>query len=219
MKISKETLNILKNFTNINQNFAFKPGNVVMTMSEGKNLIAEATISEDIQTEFGIYNLAEFLGVISLFDDPDLAFNDKYVTVGNKTSKIRYMATDLSVLRLPKRRISFESEGLEEVTSFVMTEDLYSKIVKTSAVLHCPDIWIEGNGKTLSIRVEDTKNTTSNNFCIDLGDTDKTFRAHIKIDTVRFIPNEYQVTISDRAIRFACDDLIYHVMLEMDSEV
>ena len=218
MKLTKETLAILKNFTQINSNFAFKKGNTIQTMSEGRNLIAEAQIPETLSVEFGVFNLSEFLGVVSLYDDPDLEFSDKLVTISENSSKIRYMATDISILRIPKKGVSFESLGVEEILSFTMSADLYSKIVKTSAILRCPDIWFVADGKKLSVTVNDIKNTTSNDFSLNISDTTSQFKAHIKIDTFKFINGSYDVSIAQNVIRLQSPHVTYYVMAELDSE-
>jgi hypothetical protein len=219
MKISKSTLNVLKNFTNINQVFAFKKGSTLLTMSEGKNLVAEAQVAETFDTDFGIYNLSEFMGVISLLDDPDFAFTDPFVTISSGKSKIKFGSTDLSILSIPKKSISFESQGVDELMSFDMSEELYSQIVKTSAVLHAPDIWIVGEKNSLTIEINDVKNPTSNTFSVDLGETKHVFKAHIKIDTLKFIQSAYTVSLAPGMIRFASPTITYHVKLEEDSEV
>lgn len=218
MNISKETLGVLKNFTQINANFAFKPGNIIQTMSEGRNLFAEATVQENFDTEFGIFNLSEFLGVIGLYGNPDLKFNDKQVIVSENKSQLRYMATEMSILRTPKKSVSFESMGVTEIMSFDMTNELYSKIVKTSAVLHCPDIWFIADGKTLSVVVDDAKNVTTNNFSIELSECNFTFKAHLKIDTFKFIQDDYRVAIAPSVLSFSGSHVNYFVMAELDSE-
>jgi hypothetical protein len=66
MKLSNDTLNVLKNFASINQSIMFKKGKTLKTVSGGKNVLAEATINEEIPADFGVYNLNEFLSVLSL---------------------------------------------------------------------------------------------------------------------------------------------------------
>ena len=66
MQLSKETLNLIKNFASINGSLMLKSGNKLATISEGKNVMAEVTITETFPSDFGIYDLHEFLGVTSL---------------------------------------------------------------------------------------------------------------------------------------------------------
>ncbi len=85
MKLSTDTINVLKNFGAINDGLLFKKGKVLKTISSGKNILAQVTINEDIPTEFGIYNLNTFLSALSLHkDSPTLEFDSKeLVIVGN----------------------------------------------------------------------------------------------------------------------------------------
>ena len=77
MKLSNDTLNVLKNFASINPNLVFKPGQKLKTISEAKTILASADIVEDFPVEFGVYDLNEFLSVYNLIEDPELEFEDK----------------------------------------------------------------------------------------------------------------------------------------------
>ena len=57
MKLSSETLGVLKNFGNINTGILFKKGKTLKTVSNHKNILAEVVIQEDIPVDFGIYDL------------------------------------------------------------------------------------------------------------------------------------------------------------------
>jgi hypothetical protein len=107
MKLSNETVAILKNFGAINQGILFKKGKTLKTVSSHKNILAEVDIKEDIPAEFGIYNLNEFLSVISLHkDDPSFEFDDKQVTIiGNKgRSKVKYRFTPANMIVTPPEK-------------------------------------------------------------------------------------------------------------------
>ena len=83
MKLSENTVNVLKNFSDINQNILVKEGDILNTMSTMKNIIGRAKVTESFDKEFGIYDLNEFLGVLSLSKDADLAFEESFVKVKN----------------------------------------------------------------------------------------------------------------------------------------
>ena len=102
MKLSSETIEVLKNFSNINQNILVKEGTKLRTMSTMKNILAEATIEDVFEKEFGIYDLNEFLGVLTLAKDPDIEFkNESYLTVNGGNTKIMYFFSDPSILVTP----------------------------------------------------------------------------------------------------------------------
>ena len=70
MKLSDSTLSLLKNFSTINQSILFKQGTKLRTISVMKNILAEATVSEELPKDFGIYDLGQFLNGLSLHNSP-----------------------------------------------------------------------------------------------------------------------------------------------------
>jgi hypothetical protein len=113
MKLSKETVTLLKNFSSINQNILFKEGDVLSTISPQKNLMASATITDKMPIQFGIYDTSEFLGALSLFDDPDLDFTEKFVKISEGSSSIKYFAADESVLVVPQKPLKFPASDVD----------------------------------------------------------------------------------------------------------
>ena len=105
MRLSKDTYNILKNFAAINSNILISPGNVLKTISPGKNIYVEATISEDFDVEVPIWDLNKFLGVVSMFSNPDLEFHDTHVVVSNGRSSVTYYYSEPSLLTVPTREL------------------------------------------------------------------------------------------------------------------
>ena len=63
LKLSQETLGVLKNFASLNSNILVRPGSTLSTVTPVKNVMAEATVEETFDTEFGIWDLNKFLGV------------------------------------------------------------------------------------------------------------------------------------------------------------
>jgi len=91
MKISKRTLDILKNYASINSNLLVKPGNTLSTISPVKNILSEVEVAENFEVEFGIWDLNKFLGTISLFNDPEFEFDDKSVTISGSTTHLLFI--------------------------------------------------------------------------------------------------------------------------------
>lgn len=217
MKLSKETLTLIKNFSDISGNLLIKPGTVLTTMSAQKSVMAKATVKDEFPIEFGIYDLSEFLGAISLFSDPDLEFTEKYVKIHEGQSGIKYYAADAAVLNTPKRDIKFPEPDID----FVLKAETMAMIQKTSSVLRSSDVAVVGSKGKLSVQVKDKKNVTANSYEVDVGETDKDFKAYIKVEYLKFLPGEYQVSISSKHIaRFVNTsiDVTYFVALEADSQ-
>jgi hypothetical protein len=217
MKISKETLSVLKNFATINGNILIKAGNRLSTISAQKNVMASTTVQENFDGEFGIYDLNEFLGVYSLFDaDPELAFDEKFVTVANGKSKVKYFAADPSVLASPTK----DALPVDADIEFDLSKTMYDMIMKTSSVLRSGDVSFIGDGSNVSVVVADKKNATSNSWDATLGTTDKVFKVNFRIDNFKMLDGDYVVSISKKRIsKFASkmNDLTYFIAVEADS--
>lgn len=216
MKLSKNTINLLKNYASINSNLLLKQGNKLSTISGQKSIIAEATVEDSFPIDFGIYDLNEFLSAFSLFSDPDLTFNDKVVVIKEGTSAIKYYASSAEVLTVPSKSINFPEADVE----FSLSGDVLGSIMKTASVLRASDVSFIGDGSDLKLVVGDKKNATANTYDVSLGQTTGNFRVNLKIDNLKFIPGDYTVSISNKKIsRFAAknSDLVYFVAVEADS--
>ena len=214
MKLSKETIALIKNFAGINSNLLLKSGNKLATISAQKNVMADATVSETFP-DFGIYDLNEFLGAMSLFEDPELDFSEKYVTIKQGNMSIKYFAADASVLTAPQKAITFPDAEIE----FTVTAAMLNMIHRTASVLRAADVSIVGDGSTITAVVGDKKNATGNSFSEPVGSTDKTFKVNLKVENLKMIPGDYTVSISSKKIsRFKGNgDLVYYVAVEADS--
>jgi ribosomal protein L28 len=214
MKLSKETTALIKNFAGINSNLLLKAGNKLATISAQKNVMADATVSETFP-DFGIYDLNEFLGAMSLFEDPELEFSEKYVTIKQGSMSIKYFAADASVLTAPQKSITFPDAEIQ----FSVTAAMLNMIHRTASVLRASDVSIVGDGSTITAVVGDKKNATGNSYSEPVGTTDKTFKVNLKVENLKMIPGDYTVSISSKKIsRFKGNgDLVYYVAVEADS--
>ncbi|CAB5221411.1 sliding clamp [uncultured Caudovirales phage] len=215
MKLSKETVALFKNFAGINSNLLLKSGSKLATISGQKNVMADVTVTETFP-DFGIYDLNEFLGAMSLFDDPDLDFQDKYVSIRQGSSNIKFYAADASVLTAPQKAITFPDAEI----NFNLSAAMLNMISKTASVLRASDVSIVGDGSTITVVVGDKKNATGNSFSESVGTTDKTFKVNLKVENLKMLPGDYAVSISSKKIsRFKspATDLVYYVAVEADS--
>ena len=107
MELQEQTLNVLKNFSDINPNILIKSGNTIKTISEAKNVLATAVVDNEFPQQFGIYDLKEFISVLSLVDKPNLKFAEESVTISDQSgrSKIRYFFSPEETLTSPQKDI------------------------------------------------------------------------------------------------------------------
>jgi hypothetical protein len=216
MNLSKETINILKNYSTISPNILIQEGSVLKTKSVQNTIFSSVTLHDTFPLDFGIYDLTEFLGVLTLFGNPDLEFNEKFVRISEGSTSIKYFSADPSVLSYPKQDVIFPSADV----SFLLSAETLSLISKTASVLRVPDISFVGADGVLTLIVTDKKNPTSNAFEVKIGDTDSNFHINFKIEMMKFINSDYQVEISSKKIaKFTASnsDLEYFVGVEADS--
>ena len=218
MKLSDSTLTLLKNFSNINQSILFKQGKSLRTISVMKNILAEATINEELPKDFGIYDLNQFLNGLSLHNNPDLDFeNDNFVVIKEGRSRSKYFFADPNVIITPPEK-SIELPT-EDVTFELKTEQL-EKLLKAAGIYQLPDLSAIGEDGVVKLVVRDKKNETSNDFAVVVGETDGNFVLNFKVENIKLIPGSYDVVVSSKLIsKFTCreHDLSYYIALEPDS--
>jgi hypothetical protein len=222
MKINQNTLDILKNFSEINTNILIKPGTELSTISTMRNIFAKATIAEAFDSEFGIYDLNEFLAVVSSLNKPELNLQDKFMTIsaeGSK-SKVKYFYSDPSVIVSPTKEVNMP----EADVSFSLSEANLTQLQKMAAILKTPDLALEGTkGGNIVLKVCDKKNDTSNNFDIVVGENataDYTF--YFKVENMKMISGNYDVSVSSKSISHFKNTKLpieYWIALEPDSNI
>ena len=218
MKLSDSTLSLLKNFSSINPSILFKEGSKLRTISVMKNILAEATVSEEFARDFGIYDLNQFLNGLSLHQKPELDFaNDGYVVIREGRSRSKYFFADPSVIVTPPdKEITLPSEDV----CFELTTTVLEKLLKAAAVYQLPDISAVGEAGVVKLVVRDKKNDTSNAHEEVVGETDATFNFNFKVENIKILPGTYDVVVSQKLLsRFTSKnhDLTYYIALEPDS--
>lgn len=200
MELSENTLQVLKNFSSINQNIVFQPGKCIRTVSEAKNIMCKATLDQEVQQQFGIYDLAEFLNVVSLVDQPRLKFEPDYVTVGDSTgvSRAKYFFSDPSMLTSPSKEVVMPDP---EVTFNLSNQNL-NKIKRAASVLGHTEVSVSVIDNVLTMSVVESNNSTSNTFTVDVDGEflDSNFTFIINIENLRLVPGDYRVSMSSKLI-------------------
>jgi len=218
MKLSKSTLDILKNFKEINQSILFKQGNSLKTISVMKNILAEATIEEELPRDFGIYDLSQFLNGIDLHQSAELDFsNDNHVIIKEGRMRSKYFFADPNcIITPPEKPITLPSED----AVFDLSTDQLDKLLKAAGIYQLPDLAVIGGDGVVKILVRDKKNDASNDFAITVGETDATFSFNFKVENIKILPGTYNVVCSQKNLsRFTSTtrDLTYFIALEPDS--
>ena len=220
MKISNKTLDILKNFSEINQSILIKKGKKLKTVSALKNILAHADVEEDFPQDFAIYQLNEFIGVLSTMNNPDLTFHDKYVMLSQENGACtKYFYAEPSVVISPEKDIVMPSEEI----NFTLLEKQYNDLLKMSSILQLNDILVKGCPKSNEqyLAVTNKKNDTSNDYSVKVGeDVTEPYKMYFKTENLKMVVGDYNVHISSKGISHfenMVTKLDYWIALEPDS--
>ena len=218
MKLSDNTLTILKNFAGINNSILVKEGNRLRTIPMAKNILAEAAIKEDFPRDFAIYDLNQFFNGLSWHQDPDLDFNqDSYLSIKEGKRRVKYFFADPNVITSPpEKEITLPSEDV----TFQLDTTSLEKLLKAAAVYQLPDFSAIGEAGVIKLVVRDKKNDTSNEYAIVVGETEKEFCFNFKVENIKIIPGAYDVVVSSKLLSQFTNtqfNLKYYIALEPDS--
>ena len=222
MKLSEQTVSILKNFSTINQNLVIKEGSEISTMSAMKNIVSKSEVEETFPVEFAIYDLNEFLSAMSLFTNPDLDFNDNFVVIteaGSNSKSLKYWYSEPSVVTTPSKEITMPSVDVE----FPMNSGILSEVQKAAAVIGAPDMVLENTDEPFKsiLNAIDKKNDTANNYSLDISTNgDGQFKFYFKVENLKLMDGSYDVSVSSRNIsnfKSKNSDVEYWIALEPES--
>ena len=216
MKLSNETLNVLKNFAGINSGIEFKTGNKIATISSTKTVLAKATLTDEFPQDFCIYDLNQFLSVHSLGKDTELDFDSNNVIFKSGRSKTKYRMTAKSmIVSAPEKELTLPSiDG-----SFKLKDEDLAQALKNSAVLGSPNIAFESDGSKISVTNFNAKDDSAHTNTIEIGttDSDKQFKAVFLVENFKMIPGTYNVQVSSKGLASFVNekgDLQYWIAIE-----
>ena len=226
MKLSNETVSVLKNFSVINQNLVIKSGNSISTISAQKNIVAKATVQESFPKDFAIYDLNEFLAALSLFENPSLEFKDDFVVItesGSSSKFLKYWYSDPSVVTTTTKEITMP----ECEVSFSLDNNMLSNVQKAASVIGAPDMSLEAMsvGKAI-LKVTDKKNSTANDYGIGIDvnnedGKDLPYKFWFKVENLKLLSGSYNVDVSSKNISHFKNskvDIHYWIALEPESK-
>lgn len=216
MKLSNETLAVLKNFSTINQGIEFKKGKKLKTMSAGKTVLAEANLKDDFPQDFCVYDLNQFLSVHGLFkDSAELDFDGKDIIFRSGKRKTNYRMTEKSmIVTPPEKELNLSSAEC----SFTLSAEDYEWIMKNAAVLSSPHVGIQSDGETIEVVTFDANDNSAHTNSTQVGEGDgKKYKIVFKTENIKLIPGSYDVKISFKGIahfKNAKEDIQYWIAFE-----
>ena len=219
MKVSEKTINLLRNYANINQSIEFREGNILKTVSPLNTILASVEVEEEFPRTFPIYELNRFLGTLALFQNPELDFTDNGVVISddNHEATYRYCGSSSMFQTPPEKNITFPDAEV----SFELSQDQFKKTVNAANTLGLPEIVVEGNASEIFLVVNDTANVSSDVFSTPVGKTNEIFRMIFKSENLnKIMEGAYNVSLSSKRIshfKREGDSLQYWIALEQNS--
>ena len=217
MKLSDNTISVLKNYSTINQNLMINMGSTLNTMSAMKNIVAKATVEETFEKDVAIYDLNEFLSCMSLFPNLDLDFQDDFVIMKGESNnyELKYWYSDPSVVTTVTKEITMPK--CEVI--FTLSSGQLSDITKAAAIIGAPDMVLESG----NLRVTDKKNDTSNAYSMNIFDEESgsvDYKFWFKVENLKLMSGTYDVNVSSNKISNFKNknfDIEYFIALEPES--
>ena len=217
MYLSQDTVQILKNLSTINQSVLIKEGKRLRSMSVMKNILVEADITEEFSRDVAIYDLNQFLNCLSLIPGSEVLLGKDSIAITDGTNTVDYRYSDPSVIAAPPdKELNLPSEDV----CVVLSEEHLDGVKKAAAVLQIPDVSLVGDGKVIELTVRDKKNSGSNSYRIEVGETDTVFQFNLKVENLKILSGDYDVTISSKNLaKFESHSrpLVYFIAIEPDS--
>ena len=216
MQLSSETTAVLKNFASINPNLLVKPGTSLRTISPTKSVMARAIVEENFDKGFAIFDLSQFLGRLSLFDNPELTISDSFMEIseGDEYSEFAFAAPE-NIVAPPEKEITLPKPEI----NFELTEKNFTKVMKAMSVSGLPEIAVTGEDGKLLLQAIDSKGKSNDVFTINIGKTKLSFTMIFRADNLKIIPGDYTVAISSKGLaNFKSEKVEYWIAVEQNSK-
>lgn len=215
MKFSQETLAILSNFAQINPSIVFNPGNVISTMSNMETVIAKAKVDTEFEETFGIFNLSQFLSVISMFDDPEFTILGSHLQIKSGNEKVLYTLSEPKLItQAPNKELTLP----EGDVSFTLEAEVLKKLLKVASLMGSPEIAVTGDRENIYVEALNVKNSSDNNYKVKVGETTSEFKVIFDTKDILVIPDTYQVDIVKKGIsKFESDSITYFIAISKSS--
>lgn len=193
MKLSENTLSVLKNFSSINSGIVLQKGNLQKTISPEKSILVEAEVEDVLPEQFGIYDLNQFLGNISTLNNPDLTFTDNAVLMNDGDIKFNYYSCSTNLIVSPPDK---ELKLKQVDVSFSLTNAILTKLLRLAAMNNLTHLSVVGKNGEIRLQTHEKANDTSNHASFKLNDYNGAdFTASFKVENIKLIPGDYDVEI------------------------
>ena len=217
MKLSEGTVQILKNFSTVNQSLQFKSGNVLKTISPLKTIFVEATVEETFPKEFALYDLNKILAKISLYKDADLGFDDDKINISTENKKksdyIKYCSPKI-IVTPPEKSITFGDPDC----SFSLSQEDLAWMQRSAGISGSPNFVFESDGEVINFIATDIKDDSADQSKIEIGTIEGAkFRVVMKVENFKLLEGSYDVSIAKKGMarfKHKTINITYYIAIE-----
>lgn len=202
MKLSDNTIEILKNFATLNQGLVFRTGSELATITTGKTILAKARVVESFPFDFAIGDLNKLLAKLSLYRDAEIEFEQDRVIFksadNRRTDYIKFSSPKVVTHPDPNKKIVVDNPEHEFELS---AEDLQWQR-KSAGISNSPFMIFNGDGKKVYIRSTNVKDDSSDFSSTEIGKTKSKFNYVMKIENWKFLDGSYRVKLQKGLSKF-----------------
>ena len=216
MKISKTTMEVLKNFASINSNILVRKGNVLSTISTGVNIFSRAEVTETFDREFAIYDLNSLLALLTMMEDTDVDFGEDCITISKDTSEFKYYYADKTIIvAAPDKTIEVDNHY-----EFNLTATMIDTMKRAAAVISAPMLSVVAKNGMVKMSVGDPSTPRSNTYTQDIGEFEGEFDCRIPIENFKIISANYVTVLSKKKFMYLSNDTTkYWLALDPNSQI
>jgi hypothetical protein len=221
MKLSDNTISVLKNFSTINQSLLFKTGNVIKTLSVLKTVFAEVTVDENFDKDFALYDLNKLLAKLSLYKDADIALESDRLIVSTDNKKksdyIKYCSPQTIVSPPNYKSVSINSVDC----SFKLEKEDLDWMRRSAGISSSPHFVFESDGQKILFTATDVDDDSADQSKIELGTATSRnkFRVVLKVENIKLIDGSYNVEVSKKGVaKFTHTQLPLHYVIAIESK-
>lgn len=206
MKLSTDTIKILKNFSDINNTIYIRKGNNIITVDPQKRIVADASISESLPRDCALYDLNRFLGVTSMFDSPDLDFTTDKVVVKSNNRSIDFIYADPSVVQdagPTRKKIPSVFDEKSIVQKFTLTEDDLKSLRQAASLLGLTHVSFVSEDAGLKVIAQDVSNESLGKVTLNVtGECVSNSTCNMLFENLKVLPDTYSVEVSPTVAHF-----------------
>jgi hypothetical protein len=211
-KIPEKTVAVIKNFSQLNPSIVISSDKVEV-ISTNKSAIGRYIFEEPLpfEEQIGLFDTPEFLSILGIYKSPDVTTSEKYLTVSEGTSKVRYFTTAANLLPKVLIQNKFDASDIKKrldtvgcELEFVLPAEKLNMFLKMSQLLRAEWIFFESVDDTIRITVGDELESSNNTWELlittDIKANTLTTPIKLNVSDLRLVPSDYDVKISTKGM-------------------